>query len=207
MGYAGYWLVRRNFSLAMPHHIEEGYSKTQLGLCALSMGRNSGNDGLWNPVRQVVPWASCSGGDHLHAVDDDLRCRVLAELSRKRSTGHCHADRLWVSHLRSRHADWRFCAGFGPQKSSRNCDRFHRPVWLRGWVSVSECPHWLGGRSRRRGCRISDHCRLKSHRDYPDCADREGRGRESGVVQELAAFADRPPDSLEERTLDILQSH
>jgi OPA family glycerol-3-phosphate transporter-like MFS transporter len=31
LGYAGYYLVRKNFSLAMPHLIEEGYSKTQLG--------------------------------------------------------------------------------------------------------------------------------------------------------------------------------
>lgn len=31
VGYAGYYLVRKNFSLAMPHLIEEGYSKTQLG--------------------------------------------------------------------------------------------------------------------------------------------------------------------------------
>lgn len=31
VGYAGYYLVRKNFSLAMPHLIEEGFSKTQLG--------------------------------------------------------------------------------------------------------------------------------------------------------------------------------
>lgn len=31
IGYAGYYLVRKNFSLAMPHLIEEGFSKTQLG--------------------------------------------------------------------------------------------------------------------------------------------------------------------------------
>lgn len=32
VGYAGYYLVRKNFSLAMPHLIEAGYSKTELGL-------------------------------------------------------------------------------------------------------------------------------------------------------------------------------
>ena len=32
VGYAGYYLVRKNFALAMPHLIEEGFSKTQLGL-------------------------------------------------------------------------------------------------------------------------------------------------------------------------------
>ncbi len=32
IGYAGYYLVRKNFSLAMPHLIEEGYSKAELGL-------------------------------------------------------------------------------------------------------------------------------------------------------------------------------
>ena len=32
MGYAGYYLVRKNFTLAMPHLIEEGFSKAQLGL-------------------------------------------------------------------------------------------------------------------------------------------------------------------------------
>jgi OPA family glycerol-3-phosphate transporter-like MFS transporter len=32
VGYAGYYLVRKNFSLAMPHLIEEGYSKAELGL-------------------------------------------------------------------------------------------------------------------------------------------------------------------------------
>ena len=32
VGYAGYYLVRRNFSLAMPYLIEEGYSKADLGL-------------------------------------------------------------------------------------------------------------------------------------------------------------------------------
>jgi MFS transporter, OPA family, glycerol-3-phosphate transporter len=32
VGYAGYYLVRRNFSLAMPYLIEQGYSKTDLGL-------------------------------------------------------------------------------------------------------------------------------------------------------------------------------
>ena len=31
VGYAGYYLVRKNFSLAMPHLIEEGYSRTELG--------------------------------------------------------------------------------------------------------------------------------------------------------------------------------
>ncbi len=31
VGYAGYYLVRKNFSLAMPHLIEEGYSRTALG--------------------------------------------------------------------------------------------------------------------------------------------------------------------------------
>lgn len=32
IGYAGYYLVRKNFSLAMPYLVEEGFSKTQLGL-------------------------------------------------------------------------------------------------------------------------------------------------------------------------------
>ena len=32
VGYAGYYLVRKNFSLAMPYLIEEGYSRTELGL-------------------------------------------------------------------------------------------------------------------------------------------------------------------------------
>lgn len=32
VGYAGYYLVRKNFTLAMPYLIEEGYSKTELGL-------------------------------------------------------------------------------------------------------------------------------------------------------------------------------
>ena len=32
VGYAGYYLVRKNFTLAMPHLIEEGYSKAELGL-------------------------------------------------------------------------------------------------------------------------------------------------------------------------------
>ena len=32
VGYAGYYLVRRNFTLAMPYLIEEGYSKADLGL-------------------------------------------------------------------------------------------------------------------------------------------------------------------------------
>jgi OPA family glycerol-3-phosphate transporter-like MFS transporter len=31
VGYAGYYLVRKNFTLAMPSLIEEGYSKTELG--------------------------------------------------------------------------------------------------------------------------------------------------------------------------------
>ena len=31
IGYAGYYLVRKNFSLAMPSLIEEGFSKTELG--------------------------------------------------------------------------------------------------------------------------------------------------------------------------------
>ncbi|NOZ66498.1 MAG: glycerol-3-phosphate transporter [Alphaproteobacteria bacterium] len=31
IGYAGYYLVRKNFTLAMPYLIEEGYSKTDLG--------------------------------------------------------------------------------------------------------------------------------------------------------------------------------
>ena len=32
LGYAGYYLVRKNFSLAMPQLIEDGYSKGQLGI-------------------------------------------------------------------------------------------------------------------------------------------------------------------------------
>lgn len=31
VGYAGYYLVRKNFALAMPHLIEAGYSRTELG--------------------------------------------------------------------------------------------------------------------------------------------------------------------------------
>ncbi len=31
VGYAGYYLVRKNFSLAMPHLVAEGYSKAELG--------------------------------------------------------------------------------------------------------------------------------------------------------------------------------
>jgi OPA family glycerol-3-phosphate transporter-like MFS transporter len=31
VGYAGYYLVRKNFTLAMPYLIEEGYSRTELG--------------------------------------------------------------------------------------------------------------------------------------------------------------------------------
>ncbi len=31
VGYAGYYLVRKNFTLAMPHLIQEGYSRTELG--------------------------------------------------------------------------------------------------------------------------------------------------------------------------------
>ena len=31
VGYAGYYLVRKNFTLAMPFLVEEGYSKTELG--------------------------------------------------------------------------------------------------------------------------------------------------------------------------------
>jgi len=31
VGYAGYYLVRKNFSLAMPYLIQEGYSRTELG--------------------------------------------------------------------------------------------------------------------------------------------------------------------------------
>jgi OPA family glycerol-3-phosphate transporter-like MFS transporter len=31
IGYAGYYLVRKNFTLAMPHLIEQGFSKTELG--------------------------------------------------------------------------------------------------------------------------------------------------------------------------------
>ena len=32
VGYAGYYLVRRNFTLAMPDLIELGYSRTELGI-------------------------------------------------------------------------------------------------------------------------------------------------------------------------------
>ena len=32
VGYAGYYLVRKNFTLAMPYLIDAGYSKTDLGL-------------------------------------------------------------------------------------------------------------------------------------------------------------------------------
>src|SRR5690606_14695061 len=32
LGYAGYYLVRKNFSLVMPNLIEQGYSKGDLGL-------------------------------------------------------------------------------------------------------------------------------------------------------------------------------
>ncbi|MDR2706460.1 MAG: glycerol-3-phosphate transporter [Planctomycetaceae bacterium] len=42
IGYAGYYLLRKNFSLAMPYLVEQGYSKTQLGIAfsavALSYG-------------------------------------------------------------------------------------------------------------------------------------------------------------------------
>ena len=31
VGYAGYYLVRKNFTLAMPYLVEQGYSKSELG--------------------------------------------------------------------------------------------------------------------------------------------------------------------------------
>jgi MFS transporter, OPA family, glycerol-3-phosphate transporter len=39
IGYAAYYLIRKNFSLAMPYFIEEGFSKTELGfaLSAISI--------------------------------------------------------------------------------------------------------------------------------------------------------------------------
>ncbi|MGV2470478.1 glycerol-3-phosphate transporter, partial [Bacillus subtilis] len=39
IGYAAYYLIRKNFSLAMPYLIEEGFSKSALGfaLSALSI--------------------------------------------------------------------------------------------------------------------------------------------------------------------------
>ena len=36
VGYAGYYLVRKNFSLAMPFLLDEGYSKADLGLALRS---------------------------------------------------------------------------------------------------------------------------------------------------------------------------
>jgi OPA family glycerol-3-phosphate transporter-like MFS transporter len=32
IGYAGYYLVRKNFSMAIPDLIEQGYSKSELGV-------------------------------------------------------------------------------------------------------------------------------------------------------------------------------
>lgn len=35
-GYAGYYLVRKNFSLAMPYLVEQGFSRGDLGLASPS---------------------------------------------------------------------------------------------------------------------------------------------------------------------------
>lgn len=42
VGYAGYYLVRKNFCLAMPHLIEEGYSRSDLGLAASGLSVSYG---------------------------------------------------------------------------------------------------------------------------------------------------------------------
>lgn len=37
IGYAGYYLIRKNFDLAMPYLLQQGYTKTQLGLVLASL--------------------------------------------------------------------------------------------------------------------------------------------------------------------------
>jgi OPA family glycerol-3-phosphate transporter-like MFS transporter len=62
VGYSGYYLVRNNFSLAMPHLVEQGYTKTQLGIAfsalALSYGFSKflmGNVSDRSNVRKFLP--------------------------------------------------------------------------------------------------------------------------------------------------------
>jgi len=62
VGYSGYYLVRNNFSLAMPYLSEQGYSKTQLGIAfsalALSYGISKflmGNVSDRSNVRRFMP--------------------------------------------------------------------------------------------------------------------------------------------------------
>ncbi|ASB91452.1 glycerol-3-phosphate transporter [Bacillus sonorensis] len=42
IGYAAYYLIRKNFSLAMPYFIEEGFSKSQLGLALSALSLSYG---------------------------------------------------------------------------------------------------------------------------------------------------------------------
>jgi len=62
IGYSGYYLVRNNFSLAMPHLAAQGYSKTQLGIAfsalALAYGISKflmGNVSDRSNVRKFLP--------------------------------------------------------------------------------------------------------------------------------------------------------
>ncbi len=35
LGYAGYYLLRKNFSIAMPYLADMGFSKAELGVCVI----------------------------------------------------------------------------------------------------------------------------------------------------------------------------
>ena len=88
-GYAGYYLLRKNFSLAMPFLIESGYSRSQLGYAlgavSLAYGLSKfvmGNLSDRSNARVFSHWVWCSRQSFLFYLDSPigrwLVCRPLS---------------------------------------------------------------------------------------------------------------------------------
>ena len=54
IGYAGYYLLRNNFSIVMPKLINEGFSKTQLGFAFSAISIAYGFSKFYTPVTSKI---------------------------------------------------------------------------------------------------------------------------------------------------------
>lgn len=100
-GYAGYYLLRKNFSLAMPYLIDEGYTRGELGLAmsaiAIAYGLSKFLMGLVSgplqPALFPALWPTGFGGGDVH-----FRFRALGNVQRDHDVHFAVHQRLGPGH-------------------------------------------------------------------------------------------------------------
>lgn len=164
-GYAGYYLVRKNFSLAMPYLIEQGFSRGDLGLAlsgvSIAYGLSKFLMGTCRTAqRPLLPLrrSAAVGRHHVHDGDHALghlqhRHHVRAVVPERLGTGH------GLAALRSHHGA--LVVTEGARRSGCGLERGPQ----RGWRHDRPAVHSGDGLVQRLAQRLlCAGCRRRRHR-------------------------------------------